>query len=474
LIERVPTGIDGLDPLIDGGIPRGSLVVLAGEPGAGKTIFGARFLCQGATQFGENGVYVSFLEGKKTLIANLSAFCDHDHESLDKEGKFRILDLLTTKEGGISVTLESILDEIHVLKAKRLVIDSFSAMAQSFKEPIDARIVLHTILGNIVRQAGCTTLLIVETPTRTGGLGLGMEEFVADGVIILRRGMLDGRVIRELEITKLRGTRIDSPRHLFTLEGGFTVVPPFSHRPLEQMGRLKPVPNSDNFFSTGNRSFDKMLGGGFPKGTLALLEVGEAVPLTAYGTLTYPAIANFLNNRSPLVGVQSLGADPGMTHKRWGTFAGRNAVYGKSVEKLRGSARKERPYLVLLKSKNPEEKMAEYFRVGDQLRKKTGKPVLWWVALDHFVDIFGVEHAEEALSELSVNVIRNRELAIILAKPGLEDITRSASNIATTHLRIFDREGSVLLYGVKPRTSLRALTVDVKKGLSSVEFTPMV
>ena len=116
MIDRLPTGIDGLDPLIGGGFPRGSLILLAGEPGTGKTIFASRFLCRGATQSNENGIYVSFLEGKKTLLANLSTFCDQDHSRLDKEGKFRILDLITTKEGGISVTLESILDEIHALK----------------------------------------------------------------------------------------------------------------------------------------------------------------------------------------------------------------------------------------------------------------------------------------------------------------------------------------------------------------------
>jgi hypothetical protein len=73
-----------------------------------------------------------------------------------------------------------------------------------------------------------------------------------------------------------------------------------------------------------------------------------------------------------------------------------------------------------------------------------------------------------------MNVIRNRELAVALAKPGLGDITRSASNVAAIHLRVFDRDGSVLLYGVKPRTPLYAMTVDVEKGASSVSFTSMV
>jgi len=472
MIDRLPTGIDGLDPLIGGGFPRGSLILLAGEPGTGKTIFASRFLCRGATQCNENGIYVSFLEGKKTLLANLSTFCDQDHSRLDKEGKFRILDLITTKEGGISVTLESILDEIHALKAKRLVIDSFSAMAQAFKEPIESRIVLHTILSHIVRHTGCTALLIVENPTGTKGVGLGIEEFVADGVITLERRKIDGRLARRIEITKLRGTRIDSPSHPFTLEDGPHVIPPFSHESLGQLSQLDRVPDHNSHFSTGNRSLDKILGE-FPKGSLVLLDVGEAVPLTAYGILTYPIVANFLNNKAPVIGIQSLGADPAMTYERWKVVAGANAVYGRSIEKLRAGT-EERSYLVSLRSEKPEERMAEYLQVGAMLRKQTEKPVLWWVSLDHFVDIFGIEQSEKALGELSMNVIRNRELAVILRKPGLDSFAGTASNIAAIHVRVFDRDGSILLYGVKPRTSLYALTVDAGKGLNSIQFTPIV
>jgi circadian clock protein KaiC len=90
LIERVPSGVDGLDPLIEGGFPKGSLILLAGNPGTGKTIFGSRFLCRGAEKLGQNGIYVSFLEGKETLIANISRFCDQDHVKLDEEGRFSV------------------------------------------------------------------------------------------------------------------------------------------------------------------------------------------------------------------------------------------------------------------------------------------------------------------------------------------------------------------------------------------------
>jgi len=111
-----------------------------------------------------------------------------DFEELEKEGKVKILDMLTVKESSAPDVLNRIVEEALSLKAKRLVIDSFSALAQAFKEKIEARIILHTILGKIVKSAGCTTILIVEIPYGQESVGLGIEEFVADGIFLLKRG----------------------------------------------------------------------------------------------------------------------------------------------------------------------------------------------------------------------------------------------------------------------------------------------
>jgi len=114
-----------------------------------------------------------------------------------------------------------------------LVIDSFSAMAQAFKEPIEARSILHNVLGKIVRRLGCTTILIVEVPIGAEKIGISVEEFVADGVIILKREYHDDRLIREIEIKKLRGTRFERQKFLFTLHKGFRVFPPFYVKEME-------------------------------------------------------------------------------------------------------------------------------------------------------------------------------------------------------------------------------------------------
>jgi len=407
-------------------------------------------------------------------MTHLSHHFGPHFSGLVKSGMINILTFPSMKSEGVPAIMDSIMTTIKDEGVKRLVIDSVTALSQSFTDERESRIFTHTVLTKLIPSYGCTTFVTKEIPSDGSRIGESAEDFVADGVFILRRLAYRGRTLRELEIAKLRGTRIDSPVHPLTLEGGFTVFPPFSHEALGRLGKLKRIPDSDTHFSTGNTSLDTILGGGYPRGTMALLEVGEAIPLSVFGVVSYPIVANFLNHGSPLVGIQSLGADPARTYERWKAVAGENAAWGRSVERLKGDTKQGKPYLATLKNEKPEDSVREYLRVGDKLRKQTGKPVMWWVALDHFVNIFGLEHADKALSELSTNVIRQRELAVVLAKPGLERIVGTVSNVAATHLRILDKDGSVLMYGVKPRTSLHAVTIDAEKGLSSTSFIPIV
>ncbi|MEM2474104.1 MAG: ATPase domain-containing protein, partial [Candidatus Bathyarchaeia archaeon] len=274
MIKRIKTGIDGLNEVIEGGFPKGSLILLAGEPGTGKTVFSIQFLTKGC-ELGEPGVYASFAEAKDTLINNSFRHLGVDLAKFEAEGKLKVLDFTAMREEAVSTILEMILREVEALKAERLVIDSFSAIAQAFKEPIEVRIIVNTVLDRIARGMGCTTVMVEEIPISESKIGLGMEEFVADGVLKLRAGELDGRLLRDLEILKLRGTRLDERKLIFTLEKGFKAFPPFKPKPIEKPRRFQPTPDLPNKYSTGSKDLDKVLDGGFNKGETVLLEIGE-------------------------------------------------------------------------------------------------------------------------------------------------------------------------------------------------------
>ena len=193
-----------MDELIEGGFPRGNLILLTGPPGSGKTVFSFQFVFEGVLKHGETGLYMTFLESKESFFSNFSHL-GFDLNTLEGTGRFKFMSMTTTKEEGISDTLKLAIDDIMQRKVTLLVIDSFTAMKDAFKTPIEARIILNTVLGRMVRLLGCTTILIDE---KSGGdrAGIGMEEFVADGVVRLESFMDRMEIRRRLLITKMRGT----------------------------------------------------------------------------------------------------------------------------------------------------------------------------------------------------------------------------------------------------------------------------
>lgn len=224
LSDRVPTGIVGLDDMIEGGFPRDSLILLAGSPGSGKTITSAHFIYHGAKNLDENGVYVSFAERREIFLDNMKRF-GLDFEMLESKGKFKFLDMMTTREEAVSSTLEIVLREVLAIDAKRLVIDSFSAMAQAFKRKIDARIILH-MLDKLMRQTSCTTLLLVEIPTGSKTMGLGFEEFVADGIVLFETINEKEGIRKRAVIRKMRGTNHNlNYSNIVISERGISLVP---------------------------------------------------------------------------------------------------------------------------------------------------------------------------------------------------------------------------------------------------------
>jgi circadian clock protein KaiC len=203
--SRVPTGIKGLDDMIEGGFPRGSMILLAGSPGSGKTIASAQYLHYGASQLNENGVYVSFVERESTFLRNMAKI-GLNFEQLKNEGKFKFMDMITPGSQEFSMdTINFALREVQSMNARRLVIDSFTALASTFKKEVDARVILH-LLEKLMREMNCTSLLLVEIPTGRVDLGLGFEEFVVDGLILFEAVREQLGIRKRAIISKMRGT----------------------------------------------------------------------------------------------------------------------------------------------------------------------------------------------------------------------------------------------------------------------------
>ena len=222
--DRVPTGIQSLDKIIEGGLARGDTIIVAGQPGTGKTTLGLQFLTYGALRCGENGVYASVIEGGEKLKRNAKRF-GWDLDQLEKEGKLNLVSLQSTMKAGVSTALETVLEALHSIHAKRLVFDSLSALMTAFESQAEARSFLHIML-KFLEAAGCTTLMISEVPWGTAHLSTNFEEFLGDGLIVLDASFDNSRVRRRIYIPKMRGTehRLEGYDYYITREG-FALAP---------------------------------------------------------------------------------------------------------------------------------------------------------------------------------------------------------------------------------------------------------
>ena len=208
--ERVETGVTGLDKIINGGFIPGSAVLLTGGAGTGKTIFSGQFLFHGLKK-GENGVYITFEETPDEIKEDFLEF-GWDLAPFEKKGNV----IIEYKDPFEIADISSVLvDEISRLKAKRVVIDSASIFGMFLKDEHDIRKRLYKLI-QLIKSTGATTILTSEIPEGSDRLSrFGVEEFVVDGVIVLRYVPMGKMTQRTIEVRKMRKTNINEGTYGF-------------------------------------------------------------------------------------------------------------------------------------------------------------------------------------------------------------------------------------------------------------------
>ena len=262
-IPKLVTGIPGFDAITMGGLPRRRATVLAGQAGSGKTIFAAHFLAEGVRR-GQPGVLVTLEEPAADLRANLATLgwdiaaweATHDFEIVDASPLVRDDgDLATYSFDTLAAQIGHAVDATG---ADRLVLDSLNTVLGFDDNASLARQRLRRLIATL-RAMGLTVLMTVETPTDPG-MSLsrhGMEEFVADSVILLRH-IHEGTVRRRsVEVLKMRGAMHRKGEH------GFTVLPGQGVVVLPQAIISTHDATQPQRITTGNPGLDQMSHGGF-------------------------------------------------------------------------------------------------------------------------------------------------------------------------------------------------------------------
>ena len=257
-IAKAPTGIQGLDEITGGGLPRGRPTLVCGGPGCGKTILAMEFLINGAERYGEPGVFMSFEESIDDLTLNFASlgldprplaarrkialdYVRFDPSEIQETGAYDL--------EGLFIRLEH---AINSVKAKRVVLDTIETL---FSGLSDTRLLRSELrrLFDFLRNKGVT--VIVTGERGTGSLTRhGLEEYITDCVILLDHRVVEQNATRRMRVVKYRGSTHGADESPFFIDStGLSVLP------IASLGLQHRV--STSRVSSGVEGLDGMMGG---------------------------------------------------------------------------------------------------------------------------------------------------------------------------------------------------------------------
>lgn len=264
-LSKVPTGIRGVDHVLEGGVPEGRLTLVLGGPGAGKTLFGLEFLYRGALN-GEPGMFVAFEERVEAVRQNALTL-GWDLAGLEEEGRLFLLDAhadpetVVTGEFSLQPMLSIIQGQAKVLGARRIVIDAIDVLLRLYDDPRRERRELF-ILSDWLAAQGMTALLTA----KVSGESRRYEflDYMANTVIFLDQRVEGQVTTRRLRVVKYRGSAFSRNENPYIIGRTGIELLPISALSLdyEALGDMVP---------SGIGEFDAMLGGGYRRGSAILL-----------------------------------------------------------------------------------------------------------------------------------------------------------------------------------------------------------
>ena len=236
------TGIPGLDSLLGGGIPSGRVVIVLGEPGAGKTTLCSLFLANGYTKYNESGVYVSLEESRDHLFREMTRF-GINFAQAEKDLHFAFVDAspirhipnvvkagsmtIGKKEFSLVSVIDSIKRSIATVNAKRVVVDPISYLIFQYSNPAELRGALLDLV-EALNETKATVLLASEL-RQSGSLvrrEIQMEEYVGHGTMIMQSIPVGKSLVRSIQVSKMRECEIDrQPRPYRITRDGIEVFP---------------------------------------------------------------------------------------------------------------------------------------------------------------------------------------------------------------------------------------------------------
>jgi circadian clock protein KaiC len=267
-IDKCPTGITGFDQITEGGLPKNRTTLLSGSAGSGKTLWGLDFLINGATDYNEPGIFMSFEETEDELYKDVASL-NLDLRGLVSQNKIRLEYVLLERRDiqesdfnleGLLIRLEHAIDSIG---AKRVVLDSIESLFAGLKDIGVLRLEIKRLFRWLKQKQ--VTAIVTGEPGKRSYTRQGLEEYVSDCIIFLDNRVTEQISIRRIRVIKYRGSNHGTNEYPFVIDKDGLSVIPITSAGLNQPGTKKRV-------STGIPSLDKMIrGGGYTRGSTVLV-----------------------------------------------------------------------------------------------------------------------------------------------------------------------------------------------------------
>ncbi len=206
-LERLKTGVEGLDELAEGGLMRGDIHLLAGGPGTGKTVLCAN-IAYNAASAGENVVYATFEESADYFKRN-ARLLGIEFAPLEKEGKIEIVDLEALKGQQLETNLTTLVQATKDSKGSLLVIDSITALLLACESQFEMR----TFMKSVYNSLKAEKITTVMTGSLANGGRVGLEGFMTDSVMLMENWEDGVQMKTRFVILKMRGTNHSKKYH---------------------------------------------------------------------------------------------------------------------------------------------------------------------------------------------------------------------------------------------------------------------
>lgn len=446
---------------------KGFSLLIKGAPGTGKTLLTLEIL----KKFGNSsGVYLSSRVSPSSLYEQFPWLekCIPPLNIIDATKLY----VSTEVPFGIQTFPEALYGRLQrIEKPATVVIDSWDAVISQADE--DKKVALEAAIAELARHTKINLILVSENMETTS------LDYMVDGIVLLRDFYIDYRKIREIELKKLRGVRINRPKYPFTLQGGrFRSFDEFGFK-IVKKPRIRTIPPSEAYIATGIEELDNILGGGYKRGSFVVIEAGNDISLWGCLSIFAISVVNAISQGIYVTHFPLTVRDERHIKKYVLPFIDEES-YAKyfTAFKLSKSDKEKANRggeVVPLMGESAEEDLSIALRYASELKF----PLLTFMsagAIEHVYRLREIQKQNEAMKKMLEFAQQTRGLGnvtVVRTTPNHE-ITPHLIYMSSAYFKLTTIDKTVIFYGIRPETGLYCLHTKVVDNVVSLKLTPYV